>query len=120
LKKEQDELQSEIEVVAGMIQQVISENAHLTLDQEEYQARYNALVGRFDLAKARHTTITEEIAYKQTRLGTMNDFLEALRSQDNLITEFDIELWCSLVYYGTVHNKTDVRFTFKDGIEIRV
>ena len=34
-------MQNKIEVVAGMIQQAIGENAHFTLDQEDYQARYN-------------------------------------------------------------------------------
>jgi len=120
LEKVQAELQNELEVVAEMIQKDISDNAHFALDQEEYQKRYNGLVDRFDLAKARHTAVTEEIAYKQTRLGTMNDFLNSLSKQEELITEFDVELWCSLVDYGTVYDKDDVRFTFKDGTEIKI
>ena len=119
LEKEQTELQSEIEVIAEMIQKAISDNAHFALNQEEYQERYNGLADRFDLAKARHTAVTEEIADKKTRLGTMNDFLNSLRKQEDLITEFDVELWCILVDYGTVYDKEDVRFTFKDGTEIQ-
>jgi site-specific DNA recombinase len=120
LENEQTELQSEIEVVAEMIQKAISDNAHFALDQEEYQERYNGLVDRFDLAKARYATVTKEVTDKQTRLGTMNDFLKSLRKQESLITEFDVELWCSLVDFGTVYVKDDVRFTFKDGTEIKV
>lgn len=119
LEKEQAQLQSEIEVIAVMIQQAIGENAHFALDQEEYQERYYGLVDRYDLVKVRHTTVTEEITDKQTRLSAMNDFLETLRRQDNIINEFDVELWCSLVDCGTVHSKNDVRFTFKDGREIQ-
>jgi site-specific DNA recombinase len=119
LEKEQAELQNELEVVAGMIQQAIGENAHFALDQGEYQERYNGLVDRFDLAKARHTAVTEEITGKQTRLSTINAFLYTLRKQDNLLTEFDEKLWCSLVDYATVYDKDDVRFTFKDGTEIQ-
>ena len=119
LEKEQTELQSEIEVIAGMIQQAISENAHCALDQEEYQERYNRLVERFDLAKARLIAVTGEISDMKTRLGTVNDFLNTLRKQEDLITEFDVELWCILVDYGTVYDKEDVRFTFKDGTEIQ-
>ena len=103
-----------------MIQKAISDNAHFALDQEEYQERYNGLVDRFDLAKARYATVTKEVTDKQTRLGTMNDFLKSLRKQESLITEFDVELWCSLVDFGTVYVKDDVRFTFKDGTEIKV
>ncbi|MFA6670664.1 MAG: recombinase family protein [Bacillota bacterium] len=120
LEKEQAELQNELEVVAGMIQQAIGENAHFALDQGEYQERYNGLVDRFDLAKARHTAVTEEITDKQTRLNTINAFLYTLRRQDNVLTEFDEKLWCRLVDYATVYDKDDVRFTFKDGTEINV
>ena len=119
LEKEQSQLQNELEVVAEMIQQAISENAHSALNQEEYQERYNGLVDRFDLANARHTAVTEEITDKQTRLSTINAFLHALKKQENLLTEFDEKLWCSLVDYATVYDKGDVRFTFKDGSEIK-
>lgn len=70
--------------------------------------------------KARHTAVTEEITDKQTRLSTINAFLFTLRRQDNLLTEFDEKLWCSLVDYATVYDKDDVRFTFKDGTKIKV
>lgn len=119
LEKEQAALHNEIEVVAGMIHQAIGENAHFALDQKEYQERYNGLVDRYDLAKARHTAVTEEITDKQTRLGTMNDFLNTLRRQEDLITEFDVELWYSLVDYGMVYDKDDIRFTFKNDKEIQ-
>lgn len=119
LEKEQTELQNEIEVVAGMIQQTIGENAHFALDQGEYQERYNGLVDRFDLAKARHTAVTEEITDKQTRLSTINAFLNTLRKQEKLLTEFDEKLWCSLVDYATVYDKDNIRFIFKDSTEIR-
>ncbi len=118
LEKEQTQLQGELEIIAEMIQQAISENAHSALNQEEYQERYNGLVDHFDLVKARHTTVTEEITDKQTRLSTINAFLHTLQKQDNLLTEFDEKLWCSLVDYATVYDKGDVWFTFKDGTEI--
>ena len=96
LEKEQTQLQGELEIIAEMIQQAISENAHSALNQEEYQERYNGLVDHFDLVKARHTTVTEEITDKQTRLSTINAFLHTLQKQDNLLTEFDEKLSCSL------------------------
>ena len=49
-----------------------------------------------------------------------NAFLYTLRKQENLLTEFDEKLWCSLVDYATVYDKDDVRFTFKDGTKIKV
>lgn len=78
-----------------------------------YQVRYKRLVGRVDLAKAaRHSAVTEEITDKQTRLSTMNTFLDTLCKQDILLTEFNKKLWCSLVDYDTVYDKDDLRFAF--------
>lgn len=62
---------------------------------------------------------TPLITDKQTRLSTINAFLYTLRKQENLLTEFDEKLWCSLVDYATVYDKDDVQFTFKDGTEIQ-
>lgn len=35
------------------------------------------------------------------------------------VSTFDTALWCGLVDFVTVHSKDDVRFTFKNGQEIR-
>lgn len=48
----------------------------------------------------------------------MNAFLDTIRRQDDLLTEFEEKLWFSLVDYATVYNKEDVRLTFKDSTEI--
>ncbi len=45
-------------------------------------------------------------------------FLAELERQDGVATEFDENLWYSLIDFVTVFNKEDVRFTFKDGTEI--
>jgi soluble cytochrome b562 len=52
LEAESKELQSEMAVTAELIQKYIEENAHVVLNQKEYQERYEGLVGQFDKAKA--------------------------------------------------------------------
>lgn len=47
-------------------------------------------------------------------------FLAELERQDGVSTEFDENLWYSLVDFVTVFNKEDIRFTFKNGTEIKV
>ena len=47
------------------------------------------------------------------------EFLKGLRKQEGLISEFDEGLWHSLVDYATVYSYKDMRFTFKDGTEIK-
>lgn len=47
-------------------------------------------------------------------------FLAEMGKQEDLIAEFDESLWYSLVDYVTIFSKEDIRFTFKDGTEIKV
>ncbi len=47
-------------------------------------------------------------------------FLEGLQKQEDLVVGFDEDLRYSLIEYVTVFGKEDVRFTFKDGTEIKV
>ena len=96
----------------------IKENAHVALDQAEYQKRYDALVVRFDKAKARHTEVTDLIAERMARKHQIEAYLKNLRSREPL-TEFRETNWLAMVDYIIVHNKKDIRVTFKDGAEIK-
>lgn len=107
-------------MAAELIHQYINENAHVALDQSEYQARYELLTERFDKTKARLEEVTGAITEKQASKEKIEMFLAELKKQDDVVTEFDESLWYSLVDYVTVFNKEDVRFTFKDGTEISV
>ena len=118
LEREQEELQQETQVVSDMVQQCIYENAHVALDQAEYQKRYDALVARFDKAKARHTEVTDLIAERTARRHQIETYLKELRSREPL-TEFRETDWLAMVDYITVHSKNDIRVTLKDGTEIK-
>lgn len=111
-------LQNELEVVADLIQNIINENAHTALDQEEYQRKYDALVVRFDTTKAELEAVTEQIKDKITRHKNLEIFLNELKNQGDLITEFDPLLWNSLVDYVTVFEKNKAQVSFKNGINI--
>jgi len=119
LQAERDELQTEMQVVSELMQQSIFENAHVALDQAEYQKRYDGLVVRFDKAKARLEAVTEQISDKQTRQATIEAFLADLQKQDVMVTEFSPTLWYSLADFITVYSRDDIRVTFKDGTEIQ-
>lgn len=118
LKAEQVELESEMAVVSDLIEKCIYENAHTALDQEEYKKRYDGLAARFDTAKARFDAVEDAIHSKRSRRATIEAFLATL-AESNLVDKFDTALWCGLVDFVTVHSKDDVRFTFKNGQEIR-
>ena len=106
-------------MVAELIQQCIKENARIALDQKEYQKRYDRLAKRLDSVQGRLDEVSQAITEKQAHREKIGMFLEGLQKQEELITEFDEDLWYSLIEYVTVFDKKDIRFTFKDGTEIK-
>ena len=113
LESEISELEAEINIAAELIEECIKENAHVALDQAEYQKRYDALVVRFDKAKARHTEVTDLIAERMARKHQIEAYLKNLRSREPL-TEFRETDWLAMVDYITVHSKKNIRVIFKE------
>ena len=118
LEVELTEVQGEIMVVSDRIQSCIYENAHVALDQEEYQKRYGTLSDRFDKATARFEEIEEAIGSKQSRRAAIETFLNNLRDA-NIVDNFEVSLWCGLLDFVTVYSRDNVVFTFRNGTEIR-
>lgn len=120
LETERSQLQEELNVVAGLVQQCIKENARIALDQKEYQKRYDGMAKRLDSVQGRLDEVSRTITEKQAHREKVELFLDGLQKQKELVTEFDEDLWYSLIEYVTVFEKEDIHFTFKDGTEIRV
>ena len=106
-------------IAAELMEKCIAENAHTALDQDDYQKRYNSLSARFDMAKSKHSEITDLIAERTARKHQIETYLQELRERETL-TEFREEDWLSMVDFITIHNKENIRVTFKDGAEIEV
>lgn len=119
LEKRQSELKEELEVVVGLVERCVTENARIALDQDEYTERYNGLVSRYEAVKAQFDEVTQAVADKADRKKLLEQFLHTVETQEP-ITEFDERLWSSLVDFVTVYSEKGIRVTFKDGTEIQV
>lgn len=117
LERELAELEAEINIAAELVEECIRENAHVALDQAEYQKRYDSLAARYDKAKTRHDEVTELIADRTARRKQIGLYFRELRKRQPLET-FREEDWLSMVDHMTVYSKDDIRVTFKDGTEI--
>ena len=88
--------------------------------QKEYQKRYTGLTTRLDNVQVRLDEVSQGITEKQAHREKIELFLDGLQKQKELVIEFDEDLWYSLIEYVTVFSKEDIRFTFKNGTEIKV
>lgn len=120
LEIEREKLSTETYLLQNMIQAAIAENAHVALDQNTYQKRFDELSGKYEDAKRQHDDIKQQIADKTSARTAVSQFIGTLKKMDGLITEFDLFLWGSLLDHATVYSKEDMRYTFKDGTEIKL
>ena len=77
------------------------------------------MVQRFEKAKSKIQEIDETINDRDARRLQTELFIRELKKQDCLVTEFDEKLWFTLMDYITVYSDDDIRFTFKNGTEIK-
>ncbi len=119
LTAERDALKEEMQMLVDRIQSCIAENARVAQDQEVYQKRYNGLADRYESAKKCYDEMVYAIEQKEAQGHKIQMFIQNLKKQNDIVTEFDDALWGSMVDFITIGR--DYRtVTFKDGTEISV
>jgi len=101
-----------------MIPQIVYVNAHIALNQTEYQRKYEGLTKCFGVVKATVESVIGQIKERTTRRNSIETFLSQLKKHGGILTDFDTMLWHSIVDHVTVSNQEELRFTFRDGTEI--
>ena len=102
-----------------LTRQCVAENAPAALDQTAYRKKYDGLAERSDRVKLRLSEIGKAITERQAKREKIGRFVSCLERMDGPLTEFHEDDWYSLVDYATVYNREDIRFTFKNGLEMK-
>jgi hypothetical protein len=113
-------LTGEREVAGELIRKGVEENARAALDQADYNARRDALLDRFKAAEARLAEIDAERGQRRMKQANINRFMQILKKQENLVTEFEEELWYITVDKVLVHADKRLSIVFRDGAAVDV
>ena len=89
-------------------------------NQADYTREYESLTIRYEKAKSRLDEVEAEIHDKHSRRKSIEHYLEILTERKEAVTEYNVFLWHGMVEFVMVYGKDDIRFTMKDGTEIRV
>ena len=108
----------ELDVVTGMIQQMVKENAAQAANQIDYTNRYNALVDRYENLQLRYDALQAQKQRRQLQAAAMDDCLTALEKIDLLQIQFSDALWNTVVDHVTVSANGELVFLFKNCTEI--
>ena len=119
LEAEQTRLAEQMNADADAVQSLISENARVAQNQDEYAVRYDALASRFETTKAKYEKVTAEITAKGIRRREFDRFIKAMEKLPGMVAEFDEALWGSLVEHLTVNARDDLVFTLTSGMKIK-
>ena len=115
-----EELLQEMDVVSGLIQKCINENAVKAIDQDEYISRYNSLVERHEKAQNRYDTLQKKRERRLIQAEVMSGFLFTITELDTLQLQFNPPLWHTTIDHVNVYADEHLVFHFKNGSEVEV
>ena len=112
-----ESLLEEINVVTELTKRCFAKNSQTAQNQEEYAARYNGFVERYEKAKARLEQLRTTKAAWEAQAEAIGTFMFEMQELDT-ITEFDEKLWLTSIDTVTVHADGRMTFKFQGGTEI--
>jgi hypothetical protein len=120
IDREAENLAAESAETYELLKIALEENARKALDQDEYGRRFGMPSVKYEAQRSRLTELAEQRQCVLARRERLNMFLDELRSQEGLLTEFDESLFRATADIFTVHSERDVAVKFRDGTEISV
>ena len=111
-------LLQEIEVISELTRRCVDENARCTQNQDEYLARYNSYVERYENARTKLLALQEIKQQREQKADEIGGFMFALHENEQPLTEFDDYLWAATVDTVTVHSDGKLMFNLKNGISM--
>ncbi|HEL2264244.1 TPA: recombinase family protein [Streptococcus suis] len=120
LKQRLSELETEVEVVTQMVSTLVEGNALIPLNQDTYQKKYYNLVRRHDTLVYEIENIEKQLLDEARRYKNLQKFLESLKLQNAVVTDFDELLWETMVDKVIIDKIGLVEFVLKNGISFNV
>lgn len=113
------ELDEQMNRDADAIQDLIATNARVAQNQDDYNAKYDALVSSYEAVKKRRDEVAAEIRQKGIRRREFARFIAAVEKLPDEVTEFEESMWSDLVESMMVYAKDDLRFILPCETEIK-
>lgn len=120
IEREMKEQLQELDVIAELTKRCVDENSSIALDQDDYRARYNGLVERYEKAEGRVKELEKKRTERMAKADAIGAFMFRLRELEQPLEHFDERLWLEVIDCVTVHGDGTLTFKFQNGTEVRV
>jgi len=108
----------EIDVVTELTRKCVEENADNAQNQDEYLARYNGYVERYNAAKEKVEALEQERTLRLARVDSFDAFIHTVKGMNAVPDKFSDKLWLKTVDTVTVKPDGTMVFRFQNGMEI--
>lgn len=118
IEKHINDATAEIEIVAGLVEKLVQENASKIQDQDDYETRYQALSERYDKAKDKLEKANDELFQKKARQKNLDAIVAKMEELNTVLLEWSDEIWLTLIEEAVAHENRTLTFKFKNGYNI--
>ena len=120
LENKQKAAQDICDTITGRMRRHMEENARQVQDQAEYERHSQEMRDEYKNAEKQVEQLQDEILEQKARKEKIRRFLDHLRQGENIVTDFDEDLWNATVESVRVHADKSLIFVFRDGTKIPV
>lgn len=110
----EETLTIEVDKLSKELNQLVASNATTIQKQVEYDEKHNESFSKYSSVLKELKSLQSTIQDKTLRKSKIKQFLNALKSQDEILAEFSPNLFLSLVDIIEVYSKDDIKVVFKN------
>ncbi len=115
IEEKEIRLQGERDVIYNLLKDLVAQNSRSVINQNEYNDKYESLKERYDKINEKLSKLESLKLETKMRKSKAEIFVENLKQQSCLLTEFDERLWYSLIEKVVVNTDGSMNFEFKNG-----
>ena len=120
LEKQLEDADKIHDELMGNLRRYMEENTRHIQDQGTYNHHFSELDAECKQAEKQIACLQEKIQAQSARKEQIRRCLDELRKCGNILEEFDLDLWNSMVESVTVCSDKILEFQFRDGTKISV
>ncbi|MGV3088438.1 hypothetical protein ACEE12_10440 [Streptococcus suis] len=118
LENKIDDLEKKLETIRQDIEDLVDRNAREAQNQELYQEQYDILVTVYQEKQKELQETRSSLEEQKSKRISLDGFIQQLKEQDDLITDFNQELWQTSVERLDIKVGKKISLTFKNGVRI--
>ncbi|VEF05570.1 putative site-specific recombinase [Streptococcus equi subsp. zooepidemicus] len=113
-----DDLEHHLETIRQDFEDLVDRNARKAQNQELYQEQYDTLVTTYQEKQKELQETRSALEEQKSKRLSLDGFIQQLKEQDDIITDFNQELWQTSVERLDIKEDKKISLTFKNGVKI--